>query len=93
MADVLKTSGPITVERNTTITDVKGQKHTGLKQKTVVDANQKSLVSFSVGSTTNCKLHKRQTEKLMYHLMQVFSQLVTGKFPLLLRSATLACWK
>lgn len=56
MADVLKTSGPITVERNTTITDVKGQKHTGLKQKTVVDANQKSLVSFSVGSTTKLQV-------------------------------------
>lgn len=56
MADVLKTSGPITVERTTTITDVKGQKHTGLKQKTVVDANQKSLVSFSVGSTTKLQV-------------------------------------
>lgn len=55
MAD-LKTSGPSTVERNTTITDAKGQKHTGLKQKTVVDANQKSLVSFSVGSTTKLQV-------------------------------------
>ena len=63
MADIKKTSGPITVERNTTITDVKGQKHTGLKQKTVVDAEQKALISFSVGSTTKLQVVKTEDGK------------------------------